>query len=103
MDQSKLRVPKILTNTKALGGMLSLNNHLTGIIITSGYLKNDREHLVFVNSDQYAQDSNKTVTQIIHALSHFKGKVGHLPRKLLVQTDNCKKVICSNMIHIRSH
>ena len=91
MDQKKSWVPKLLTNTKASSGMLYLNNHITGVIVTNGNLENDREHLIYTNSDQYKQDSNKSITQMCDILLHVKKKLGNLPRKLLVQTDNCKK------------
>ena len=91
MDQSKLQSPYYCQNTKDLSNLLRLNNHLTGCIVTNGKLKNDREYMVFLNNDQFAQDSNKTISILFHILSSLQSRFGSLPRKLMLQTDNCGK------------
>ena len=91
MDQRKLQSPYFCQNTKELSNVLKLNNHLTGAIITNGKLPNDRVYMVFVNNDQFAQDSNKTVSILFKILCFVQSKIEKLPRKLLMQTDNCGK------------
>ena len=98
MDQSKLQSPYFCQNTKDLSNLLKLNNHLTGCIVTNGNLKNDREYMVFVNNDQYAQDSNKTISIIFKILSSLQSKIGQLPRKLMLQTDNCVKDLKNQIV-----
>ena len=89
MDQQKIWSPYTRTNTKDISGLLRLNNHLTGCIITNGRFVNDKVHMIFMNNDQYPQDSNKTITQIHTALEFTQEKLGQLPRKMMIQTDNC--------------
>ena len=91
MDQSKLQSPYFCQNTKDLSNLLKLSNHLTGCIVTNGNLKNDREYMVFLNNDQFAQDSNKTISILFHILTSLQARFCSLPRKLMLQTDNCGK------------
>ena len=93
VDQSKIYSPFSPTITKDTSGLLRLNNHLTGAIITNGSLPNDTCFLAYLNNDQFPQDSNKTCSIMMHILEFAQKKLGgKLPRKLLVQTDNCSKV-----------
>ena len=55
MDQKKCALPKVLSNTKTISGMMLLSNHITGVILTNGRFLQDQEHLLFVNSDQFKQ------------------------------------------------
>jgi hypothetical protein len=91
MDQAKLQSPYFCQKTKELSNLLKLKNHLTGAIITNGDLPNDRVYKVFVNNDQYEQGSNKTISLLFNILIYVQNKLGKLPRKLMVQSDNCGK------------
>ena len=91
MDQKKIWSPFTRINTKDTSGILRLNNHLIGCILTNGNFPGDKVYKIFLNSDQFAQDSNKTVSQIQDALEFSQERLGKLPRKLLVQTDNCSR------------
>ena len=91
MDQVKLQSPHIVRNTKELSNLLKLKNHLTGVIVTNGHLENDGFFKAFLNNDQFCQDSNKTITIIFDVLQNIQNSIGKLPRKLMVQTDNCSK------------
>ena len=78
--------------SKNLSGLLQLNNHLTGIILSNGKFQNDNNCHVFLNSsDQFRQDSNKTVTQLVKVLIHTQQQLGWLPKKLFLQHDSCVK------------
>ena len=90
-DQSKFDCPQLLKNTKATSGMLKLSNHLTGVIVTNGGFIGDKNHHLFLNCDQFCQDSNKTVSQLMEVLLHTQQELGHLPRKLFFQSDNCPR------------
>ena len=89
MDQQKIWSPFTRINTKDTSGLLRLNNHLTGCILTNGKFSSDKVNMIFMNNDQFPQDSNKTITQIHTALVFTQDKLGQLPRKMMVQTDNC--------------
>ena len=91
MGQDAVNVPKLLVNTKETTGLLKLNSHLTGIIVTNGKLVNDNNCHVFLNNDQFCQNSSKTISQLVDVLQRTQEELGHLPRKLLIQHDNCAK------------
>ena len=91
IDQSKIKSPFQLKNTKECVGLLRLNNHCTGVIAYNGKLDNDCAVFSFLNNNQFPQDSNKTISILFDVLSHLQGKLGQLPRKLFVQTDNCPR------------
>ena len=91
IDQKKIESPYSRQNTKEFQGMLRLNNHVTGVIITNGNLECDRTYQLYLNSDQFCQDSNKTITIMFEVLRHVQSKLGSLPRKLFIQSDNCSK------------
>ena len=91
MDQAKLESPFPRTNTKETSGLLKLNNHLTGSIVTNGAFSNDKINFVFLNNDQFPQDSNKTITQLQMIFEFTQNELGRLPRKFLLQTDNCRR------------
>ena len=92
VDQSKIYSPFSPTITKDTSGLLRLNNHLTGVIITNGGFASDRCILAYLNSDQFPQDSNKTCTILVDVLKFCQQNLGgKLPRKLYIQTDNCSK------------
>ena len=98
MDQRKLQSPYFCQNTKELSNILKLNNHLTGCIVTNGKLENDRLYMVFINSDQFRQDSNKTISILFEILFYMQSKFGQLPRKLMLQTDNCVKDLKNQIV-----
>ena len=91
MDQAKLQSPYFCQKTKELSNLLKLKNHLTGVIITNGNFENDRVYKVFVNNDQFTQGSNKTVSIIFEILISVQTELKKLPRKLMIQSDNCGK------------
>lgn len=92
VDQTKIYSPFSPTITKDTSGLLKLNNHLTGVIITNGGFASDRIIMAYMNSDQFPQDSNKTCSILMDVLKFSQQKLGgRLPRKLFIQTDNCVK------------
>ena len=98
MDQSKLMSPYFCQRTKELSTLVKMKNHLTGIIITNGGLPFDRIYRVYLNNDQFEQGSNKTVSILFDILSDIQEKLGSLPRKLLVQSDNCGKDLKNQLV-----
>ena len=91
MDQAKLQSPYFCQKTKELSNLLKLKNHLTGVIITNGNFENDRVYKVFVNNDQFTQGSNKTISIVFEILVSVQTELKKLPRKLMIQSDNCGK------------
>ena len=92
IDQVKMKSPHAVQNTKETSGMLKLDNHCTGIIATNGKFVGDRCIFAYLNNNQYPQDSNKTVSIIFDVLLTVKEKLGgSLPRKMMVQSDNCSR------------
>ena len=91
MDQAKLQSPYFCQKTKELSNLLKLKNHLTGVIITNGKFENDRVYKVFVNNDQFTQGSNKTISIMFEILASVQTELKKLPRKLMIQSDNCGK------------
>ena len=91
IDQSKIKSPYNLQNTKDISGMLRLNNHCTGMIVTNGKLFGDRTVLAYLNNNQFQQDSNKTVSILFDVLIFVQEKLEKLPKRLFVETDNCSR------------
>ena len=98
MDQEKIKSPKLLRNTKESSGMLKLNNHLTGVIVTNSKFVNDKLHYVYMNNDQFCQGSNKTISILFDVLKDVQNLIGKIPRKLLIQTDNCHKDLKNQLV-----
>ena len=94
IDQTKIKTPSAIQNTKNCSGMLKLDNHCTGVIVTNGKFTGDRRVYAYLNSNQFPQDSNKTVSILFDVLLDVKEKVGKLPKKLFVQSDNCSRHVC---------
>jgi hypothetical protein len=61
------------------------------VIVTNGGFESDRKIMSFLNSDQFPNDSNKTCEIIMKVLEYSQTKLGSLPKKLFIQTDNCSK------------
>ena len=59
--------------------------------MTNGGFESDRKIMSFLNSDQFPNDSNKTCEIIMKVLEYSQTKLGSLPKKLFIQTDNCSK------------
>ena len=55
IDQSKIKSPYNLQNTKECSGLLKLNNHCTGMLIHNGKFVNDRVVMAYLNTNQYPQ------------------------------------------------
>ena len=91
VDQAKIWSPYQRVNTKEATGLLRLNNHLTGVIVTSGGLPKGRSYICYANNDQFPNDSNKTISILFDVLELVQERLGKLPRKLMIQTDNCWK------------
>ena len=89
IDQSKIKSPFPLKYTKDIVGLLRLNNHCTGLKAYNGKLVNDCLVFAFLNNNQFKQDSNKTISILFDVLYHIQMKLGQLPKKLFIQTDNC--------------
>ena len=68
--------------------MMKLTNHVTGCIVTNGKFTGDQNRHMFINNDQFQQDSNKTIQQLVEVLLHTQEELGSLPRKLFFQSDN---------------
>ena len=80
--------------------MLRMNNHLTGVIVTNGGFESDRRIMSFLNSDQFANDSNKTCEVLMMVLEFSQEKLRKLPKNLFIQTDNCSKAIFRYSIRV---
>ena len=93
MDQKKLHSPFTRVTTKETSNMLRLSNHLTGCILTNGGFETDRVYKLFLNNDQYHQDSNKTISIIFDLLVFAQEKLTKLPRKFHFQSDNCHRPV----------
>ena len=63
VDQAKIWSPYQRVNTKETTGLLRLNNHLTGVIVTNGNLIKGRSYICYANNDQFPNDSNKVKFQ----------------------------------------
>ena len=98
MDQAKICSPFSPTITKDTSGLLRMTNHLCGVIVTNGQFESDRTIMSFLNSDQFPNDSNKTCEIFMHVLEFCQVKLGKLPKKLNIQTDNCSKATHHNSI-----
>ena len=62
-----------------------------GVIVTNGKILGDQNRHLIVNCDQFLQDSNKTISQLVEILLHTQAELGSLPRKLFFQSDNCPR------------
>ena len=91
VDKAKISSPFSPTITKDTSGLLRMNNHLTGVIVTNGGFESDRRIMSFINSDQFANDSNKTCEVLMKVLEFCQEKLKKLPKNLFIQTDNCSK------------
>ena len=98
IDQSKMKTPYALQKTKDCSGMLKLDNHCTGVIVTNGKFVNDRCLFAYLNNNQFCQDSNKTISIVFDVLLCVKEKLGCLPRKLLIQSDNCSRDLKNQLV-----
>ena len=98
MDQKKLHSPFTRVTTKETSNMLRLSNHLTGCIVTNGGFETDRVYKMYVNNDQFCQDSNKTISIIFDLLCYSQEKLEKLPRKLLFQSDNCHRDLKNQIV-----
>ena len=98
IDQSKIKTPYTAKKTKDCAGMLKLDNHCTGVIVTSGKFKGDRCVFAYLNNNQFPQDSNKTASIVFDVLMFVKTKFGKLPRKMLVQSDNCSRDLKNQLV-----
>ena len=98
IDQTKMKTPYALQKTKDCSGMLRLDNHCCGVIVTNGKFINDRCLFAYLNNNQFCQDSNKTISIIFDVLLCVKEKLGFLPRKLLVQSDNCSRDLKNQLV-----
>ena len=74
-------------------------NHLCGVIATNGKFESDRSIMSFLNSDQFPNDSNKTCEILMKVLVFCQDRLGKLPKKLFVQTDNCAKETFHNSLN----
>ena len=59
--------------------------------MTNGGFESDRRIMSFINSDQFANDSNKTCEVLMKVLEFCQEKLKKLPKNLFIQTDNCSK------------
>ena len=55
-DQAKFDLPHLLQNMKITSGLLKINTHVTGCIVTNGKLQNDQNRHIFLNCDQFMQE-----------------------------------------------
>ena len=58
MDNQKSYLPRMRENAKALVGSERLASKITGVLIYSGYYREQRKNLVYVNHDQFEQGIN---------------------------------------------
>ena len=82
MDQNKTNLPHLVRVPKSCQNLWSLRTHLTGT------LAHGIGNYGYFNFLQFPHDSNLTLTVLLHTLLSISKK-GNLPRKLLIQMDNC--------------
>ena len=76
IEQSKMKTPYAVQKTKECSGMLRLDNHCTGVIVTNGKFVSDRCLFAYLNNNQFCQDSNKTISIVFDVLQSVKEKLG---------------------------
>ena len=59
IGQDSVLSPYQRVNTKSGTGLLRLNNHMTGVIVTNGSLPAEVKYFNYLNNDQFPNDSNK--------------------------------------------
>ena len=71
IGQDNVLSPHPRVNTKSLTGLLRLNNHVTGVIVTNGRLSHNKEYMCYVNQDQFPNDSNKVKSIMSAGISYY--------------------------------
>ena len=82
MDQNKTNLPSFVRVSKSCQNLWCLRTHLTGCLV-HGY--GSYGYFDFV---QFSHDTNLTLTCILLTLIEVS-KINKLPRRLLIQMDNC--------------
>ena len=82
MDQNKTNLPHLVRVPKSCQNLWSLRTHLTGALVHG---VGNHGYFDFL---QFPHDSNLTLSVLLLTLISISQK-GTLPRKLLLQMDNC--------------
>lgn len=82
MDQNKTNLPAFVRVTKSCQNLWCLRTHLTGCLV------HGHGSYGFFDFLQFSHDTNLTLTCILLTLIEVC-KVSALPRRLLIQMDNC--------------
>ena len=82
MDQNKTNIPHLVRIPKACQNVWTLRTHLTGCLV------HGQGNFGYFDFLQWPHDCNLTLTSLLLTLVELL-KRGPLPRKLLLQMDNC--------------
>ena len=86
MDQSKCSLPHLKRLNKSSVNLWKLRIHITGVLV-HGYSSSS-----YVDYLQWPHDPNLTINVLLRVLVDYLPKLakkGSLPKKLLMQLDNC--------------
>ena len=82
MDQNKTNLPHMTRITKSVQNLWTLRTHLTGVMV------HGRGNYGFFDFLQWSHDCNLTITCLLKTFE-LMSKDRPLPRRLLLQMDNC--------------
>ena len=82
MDQNKTNVPHLVRVPKSCQNLWCLRTHLTGCLV------HGVGNFGYFDFIQWPHDCNLTITTLLFTLANIAHN-GYLPRRLLLQMDNC--------------
>ena len=82
MDQNKTNVPHLVRVPKSCQNLWCLRTHLTGCVV------HGVGNFGYFDFIQWPHDCNLTITTLLFTLANIAHN-GYLPRRLLLQMDNC--------------
>jgi hypothetical protein len=85
MDQKKTQVPRQRRANKVTADMEGITMCVNGVICHG----HSPRQQVYTFPSNFPKDSNMTVQTLVNALEAVYGKEGRLPKRLLLQLDNC--------------
>ena len=83
MDQNKTNVPHMVRIPKSCQNLWNLRTHLTGNLV------HGKGNYGYFDYLQWPHDCNVTLSTLLYTLVEIGSKEGYIPRKLLLQFDNC--------------
>lgn len=83
MDQNKTNIPSFVRTPKSCQNLWCLRTHLTGC------LAHGHGCYGYFDFLQFSHDTNLTLTSVVQTILDIGRRNGSLPRRLLLQMDNC--------------